>query len=264
MQFYKNKAVRFFYTKYIFYMKQVIVSSSPVLFEHYIIPETIVVIIDAIRMSATVCTALANGANEVIPVAGIEATKAYREKGYLIAGEREANKIEGFDFGNSPFEFTKEKVKGQKLAISTTNGTQVISHVQEQAKESGKVEELIIGSFLNISAIEKYLLQKDKNVLIQCSGWKNTVSTEDIMFAGLLTERLLESEKYYHWRDGAFLAQQIYQQAKNNMFNYLLEASPRFKKKINLLEKDIKYCLSIDLLKNVPVLDKEGVIKNAK
>ncbi len=232
--------------------KQIAVSFSPVLFPHYVVEESIVVIIDAIRMSATMVTALSNGASEIVPVAGIDETLSYRKKGYLIAGERDAHKLEGFDFGNSPAEFTKERIKGRKLAISTTNGTQVINLVRHEAKKSAKVEQIIIGSFLNISAIAEYLMAQNKNIVIQCSGWKNTVSTEDIMFAGFLTEKLLKSSDFYFWRDSAFLAREIYRQARNNMLSYLLQASPRFKEKIDLLRSDIEYCLTIDKHSIVP------------
>ncbi len=240
-------------------MNQLVVSFSPLLFPHYVVDNCIVVIIDAIRMSATITTALANGAKEIVTLANAKETLSYKDKGYLIAGERNAIKLEGFDLGNSPFEFSKERVGGQNIAISTTNGTQVINLVQENARQTLKVEQLVVGTFLNVSSLANYLVEQDKNVLIQCSGWKNTVSTEDILFAGLLSDKLLSTKQFYRWQDSVFLAQQIHLQSKGDYFNYLMKASPRFCKKRDILEEDIRYCLQTDKFELIPIM-KEGRI----
>ena len=101
---------------------------APPLFQHILTKENYaVVVIDILRASTAICTAFKNGALEIIPLAGIDETKKYRPLGYLIAGERDGIVIAGADFGNSPFNFTEENVKGKKIVITTTNGTQTIA-----------------------------------------------------------------------------------------------------------------------------------------
>ena len=91
--------------------------------------------------------------------------------------------MEGFDLGNSPFEYMDEKLKGKQIAFTTTNGTQAI------AKSSG-AKEIVIGSFLNLSAVANYLLKGENNVLVVCAGWKGKVNLEDTLFAGAVVELL--------------------------------------------------------------------------
>ena len=237
--------------------KQVLVSFSPALFEHYYIQESIIVIIDAIRMSATITTAIANGAKEIVPVASLDETINYREKGYLVAGERNSDKVEGFDFGNSPYEFIRKKVEGKKIAISTTNGTQVIDLIK---RKTGDKSPILIGTFLNISFLANYLVKQNKHIIIQCSGWKNTVSVEDILFAGFLAEKLLDKAEHYFWRDSAFLAQQLYSQAKNNLIDYVYSNSPRLASRKAVLDKDIRYCFEIDKFNIIPELQVNKIV----
>jgi 2-phosphosulfolactate phosphatase len=238
--------------------KQVIVSFSPALFEHYYQADSIIVIIDAIRMSATITTAIANGATEILPLASVDETLSYKGKGYLIAAERDTNKVEGFDFGNSPLDFVPEKVNGKRIAISTTNGTQVISLIQQ--KSNGEAE-MLIGTFLNVSFLAEYLSKQNKNVLIQCSGWKNTVATEDILFAGMLSGKLLEREQFYFWRDGVYLAHQLYLQAKTDLRQFIYSASPRLNAKKEQLDRDIRYCLELDKFEVIPEWQENKIVR---
>src|SRR5215213_1857342 len=103
------------------------VCPSPRLFDLYDSAGSIVVVIDILRATSSICVALEHGAERIVPVAGVEEAKSYREKGFVIAAERNGEMIEGFDFGNSPFSFMGENVKGKSIAFSTTNGTQAIN-----------------------------------------------------------------------------------------------------------------------------------------
>src|SRR6056297_2012 len=100
---------------------------SPALYHHYHRDENLVVVIDLFRATTAITTALANGAKSLKPVAEIEEALAYREKGYLVAGERDGYQLENFDFGNSPLEFSPHKVRGKRVAMTTTNGTQAFA-----------------------------------------------------------------------------------------------------------------------------------------
>ena len=134
------------------------VCSSPALFGLYDSADSIVVVIDVLRATSSMCVAFEHGAEKIIPVEGVEETRKYKEKGFVIAAERDGEMIEGFDFGNSPFSFMGDAVKGKSIAISTTNGTQAIK-VAKYAKQ------VVIGSFLNLDSLCEWLARQESNVL---------------------------------------------------------------------------------------------------
>jgi 2-phosphosulfolactate phosphatase len=195
-------------------------------------------------------TAFAHGIASITPFAKMEDCLALKDKGYFTAGERDGKKVEGFDLGNSPFEYMDEKLKGQKIAFTTTNGTQAI------AKSIG-AQEIIIGSFLNLSAVADYLLKGTNNVLVVCAGWKGRVNLEDTLFAGALVELLKEHTQPDC--DAPVAAQHLYNQAKHDMVDFLKDSSHvRRLAKLNIY-KDIQFCLTADQYTVVPVL-KDGVL----
>jgi 2-phosphosulfolactate phosphatase len=237
-------------------MRRIDVCLSPTMFQCYANSSTIVIIIDAIRASASICTAFMNGVELIIPVSEKEVALEYRKKGYIIAGEREGKKIDGFDFGNSPFNFSEENIKGKKLAFTTTNGTRVINIVKDADIED---VELIIGSFLNISSIAKYVSSKDKDVMILCSAWKDTVNIEDTLFAGKLVN-LLSQNNEYELYESANLSQDIFLNSDSSHYDFIMKNSPRLKAKSKLLEKDFRYCLSEDLTDIIPYLEGDNLV----
>ena len=143
----------------------------------------IVVVIDVLRATSAICTAFENGAKEMIPVANVEEALEYQKKGFLVGAERNGEKLEGFDFGNSPYDYMDPKIKDQTLVLTTTNGTQAI----EIAKDNYMV---VIGAFTNITALSDWLIKQDKNIILLCAGWKGRVNLEDSLFAGAVVERL--------------------------------------------------------------------------
>src|SRR5665213_1714030 len=147
---------------------------SPMLYPVYKDEESIVVIIDILRATSAICTAFEHGAEKVIPVATVEEARVYKEKGFLVGAERDAVQVEGFDFGNSPFSYMGDNVKGKTIVITTTNGTQAI----HAARDAYKV---VIGSFLNIDSLCKWLTDEKRSVLLLCSGWKNKFNLEDAL-----------------------------------------------------------------------------------
>ncbi len=140
------------------------------------------VIIDILRATSAICTAFENGAASIIPVATIEEARIYKSKGYLVAAERDGYVLDFADFGNSPFNFTREKVAGKTIVYSTTNGTGIIN----QASNAGNI---VIGSFLNLSSLVRWISDRDKNVILFCAGWKNRFNLEDTLCAGAIAEQ---------------------------------------------------------------------------
>src|SRR6201986_145316 len=156
---------------------------SPALIPLFKVEDYIVVIIDIFRATSSICYGIDNGATAIIPVSQVEECAAYAEKGldYLLAAERDGKVVEGFDFGNSPFSYTREKVAGKTIVLTTTNGTHAL-HLSRSAKK------IVIGSFLNSTAVCDWLKDQHENVLLVCLCWKNNFNLEDTLFAGAVTE----------------------------------------------------------------------------
>ncbi|MEQ9302757.1 MAG: 2-phosphosulfolactate phosphatase, partial [Marinoscillum sp.] len=158
-------------------MNQVEVCLTPDLIKQYTLEGKIVVVVDIFRATSCMVTGLAYGVKSIVPVATVDDCFEMGKKGLITAGERGGKKIDGFEIGNSPFDYMQEKFKGQTIAVTTTNGTKALL-------ASLQAEEILIGAFLNLRAIANYISSSTKDVVIHCAGWKGTVNTEDTLFAG--------------------------------------------------------------------------------
>lgn len=231
-------------------MKTIDVCLSPELMHLYPVHDRIVVVVDIFRATSCMTTAFAHGIRSIAPFAKLEDCLAMKLQGYFTAGERDGKKVDGFDLGNSPFEYMEERLKGQRIAFTTTNGTQAI------AKSAG-AKEIVIGSFLNLSAVVAHLQRSDNHVLVVCAGWKGKVNQEDTLFAGALVEHLRDHIKPDC--DAPVMAQRLYNQGRANMMDFLKDASHVQRlAKLNVY-KDIQFCLTPDQYQVVPRLV-EGVL----
>ncbi len=219
------------------FRKSVQVFLSPVLYNPQQGENAIVVVIDILRATTCMCVAFDHGVECIVPVETVEECLAFREKGYLVAAERNGEKIPGFDMGNSPFSFMDTAIQGKKIAMTTTNGTQAI-HVARHASE------IVIGAFVNMSVVRDYLIEQNKPVVLLCAGWKNGVNLEDTIFAGALVEELAP---YFEPKDdAATMARTLYLAADRNKRNYL-QCSSHFDRLLKMnLQEDVKYCLHRD------------------
>jgi 2-phosphosulfolactate phosphatase len=229
---------------------------SPALIPLYNVEDYIVVVIDIFRATSSICYGIENGAEAIIPVSEVEECAAYREKGfdYLLAAERNGEVVEGFDFGNSPFSYTAEKVAGKTVVLTTTNGTHAL-HLSRKAKK------IVIGSFLNLTALCNWLKVQQENILLVCAGWKNNFNLEDTLFAGAVIEQLKTSG--FVLDDPSIAANDLFQLGKNNIGQYLSKTSHGERLKKLGIEKDIAFCLQIDLTTAIPILEGEKLIKLA-
>src|SRR5687768_8601493 len=164
-------------------MKKLDVCLSPDLMHLYKTDDRTVVVVDILRATSCMTTAFAHGIQSITPFAALEDCRAMKAKGYFTSGERDGKKVEGFDFGNSPFEYMSESLRGQMIAFTTTNGTQAIA-------KSMDAKEIVIGSFLNLSALANHIQSATDDILIVCAGWKGRFNLEDTLFAGALIEAL--------------------------------------------------------------------------
>lgn len=233
-------------------MHNVEVCFTPEDYQLYKKPNQSVVVIDVLRATSVVCSALFHGVNSVIPVESLEEAKAYLNKGYLVAGERNGQKIEEFALGNSPLAFVSGEYHGHDLVISTTNGTRAIN-VALDAKE------LLVGSLLNALSIVKHLLIQERDVLLLCSGWKGKANLEDSICAGYIAQELKKSCSFKSEEDSTLIAVNLFENAKANPFSFLKGSSHRRRLLKLGLSKDIKYCLKANTLDIVPYY-RNGII----
>src|SRR5215203_1738711 len=159
---------------------------SPALLHLYDVSNTVVVVIDVLRATSTIATALFNGAKEVIPVDSVEQCIQLGKKfDCITAGERDGQVAPGLQYGNSSFEYPGEFIGGKTLVLTTTNGTKLL-HI---ALTKGATE-IITGSFLNLTAICNHLIEIKKNVILGCAAWKDKPNMEDTLFAGAVVSRV--------------------------------------------------------------------------
>jgi len=230
-------------------MPKIEVCLTPALLDLYPIENSIVVVIDILRATSSITYGIENGAEAIIPVMNVEDCLAYADQGYLLAAERNGEVVEGYDFGNSPFSYTAEKVAGKTIVLTTTNGTKAMHLAQERAYQ------VIVGSFLNLSAICDYLKKENKDVLLLCAGWKDNFNLEDTLFAGAVVEQL--QGDFTVGDDSSVAALDMYQLAKGDLRGYLQKSSHNHRLiKLNI-EEDVRFCLKIDVCKAIPVLQGE-------
>lgn len=220
---------------------------SPAIFEAHSDREAVVVIVDILRATSSICTAFANGVREIIPVATVEEAREMKNKGYLLAAERDGYVLDFADFGNSPFNFTPEKIGGKVVAYSTTNGTGIM-------KMASECHEVVIGAYLNITALCRWLADQNRKVIIVCAGWKKRFSLEDALCSGAIAERLLGSGRFTTNCDAVHAATDLWKMAAGDLTGYIEKAAQRSRLRDKGLDDCIGYCHTLDVTGIIPVL----------
>jgi len=217
----------------------------------------LVVIIDILRASSTIVTALANGCRGFIPIFSPDKAKKkaqeFKKERVLLGGEREGTKIEDFNLGNSPREYKREAVKGKTIIFSTTNGVKTLEMVKGAHR-------IIIGSFLNLQAVCDYCTDYKGDILIICAGRKGRFSLEDTACAGMMVNSLRDVFPGDHQEvDANLTAQLLYVKFGNNILEILGKSQHgRYLESIGL-DEDLKFCSQLDLFHIVPIF-KDGLI----
>ncbi|HPE99224.1 MAG: 2-phosphosulfolactate phosphatase [Bacteroidales bacterium] len=229
-------------------MNSIEICFTPALYGHIMTePPFTVAIVDILRATTSICAAFDNQVKEIIPVGTTEEALEYKNKGYLIAAERNGIKLDFADFGNSPDNFTRDHVRGRSIVYSTTNGTQTIKKITNG-------NPVVIASFINLKAVAKYIVAKNQNLVIVCAGWKNKFNLEDSVYAGALTAELLNMGMTMNC-DSAQAAVDLWTIAKDNPVAYIQKAMHRERlKKLNL-DSILEYCFTPDITNAVPVFD---------
>ena len=201
-------------------------------------------LLDALRATCTLTTALENGASWVKMVNSRDKALRYKGKA-ILAGERGGVKIDGFDLGNSPYEFTRERVEGRGIVMTTSNGS--------RAFEMLSCDLVVAVSFPNLPAAAEFLKKFDE-VHVLCSGTDGKFSLEDFLLAGKIAS-LDEDPK-----DAARVAK-VYANSVEDIFSEVMKSS-HAKKLIELgFEKDVKFCSEVGTQRVVPILDGERFVR---
>jgi len=215
---------------------------TPDLYPYYEKKEAIVIIVDILRASSSICTAFMNGVREIIPVGSIEEARSYKDKGFMLAAERDGIKLDFADIGNSPHHFKSDIVKNQSVAYSTTNGTKAV----KMTKDSHAV---IIGSFLNLTSIANWLTEQNRDVVIFCSGWKKKFNIEDTLYAGALSSLLLNAG-FQSDCDSTTASVDLWHFASPDLHNYIRKTA--WIKRLGMYDV-LDYCFKQDVTDIIPI-----------
>jgi 2-phosphosulfolactate phosphatase len=235
-------------------MPKIEVCVSPALLNLYNTEDVAVVIIDVFRATSTITAAMHNGAASIIPIASVQECidLGMQHPDYITAGERDGKVAPGLQHGNSPLEYTPEFISHKHLLLTTTNGTRLLHMVHGASN-------IIMGSFLNLTAVCDYLAGLNKDILLGCASWKDKVNLEDTLFAGAVVQRL--SAHYEVKDDSARLARHLYQSAsKVGLYEFIKDSSHYLRLSGFGLEEDIRYCLDVDRHPIVPVYNGKEIV----
>ena len=213
------------------------------------------VVIDVLRATSVITTALDNGATCVVPVKTVEEANSLfavsEPTKTLRGGERNSLKIDGFDLANSPLEYKKKTVEGKTVILTTTNGTNAINNVKG-------ADEVVLACFRNAAAVVSVITRND--VIIICAGTEGNFSLDDGLCAGMLIE-LLKQKTEVETDDLGLLLTHYYNNSKANLLGALAGCF-HLKRLFTLgFYDDIRFCLETNCVATVPVLREGKIIK---
>lgn len=214
----------------------------------------VVVVVDVLRATSTMVHALANGARSLLPAASVEEAARRADQlgrdAVLLCGERDAQPIRGFQLGNSPAEFTAERVGGKILVMTTTNGTPALL-------TASSAQRVLVGSLLNAGAVARRIVELGEDTLLVCAGRDGHFAVEDAICAGRIIRRVQESARPVLGNDAAGAARRLGSRAatagtlgRTAAGRHLREAG---------FADDIAFCAQEDLHDVVPILDEHRI-----
>lgn len=226
------------------------------------IAEKTLVLIDVLRASTSICQALHAGAAAVIPIEESGEAAQLREqlghKNALLAGERKGLKIDGFNLGNSPFEFTTETVKDKIIVMTTTNGTRL--HAR-----AAKSPLAITSAFVNISAVADRVASEGRDLMILCAGTNGDFSPEDTLCGGMLIDLLGKRfGTIPEGNDAAGLAQLFYDHNRNRLADAVATGGHGRWLIEHGFGEDVAFATKTDTIPVVPILNDHRIIREKK
>lgn len=214
------------------------------------------VIIDVLRASSTIVTAISNGAKGVIPVEDMgsasKISQSLDSPHYLLCGEKDGKKIDGYALGNSPLEYSAETVQNKTIILNTTNGTKAI-------KRSLLADEIIVGCFLNLEAIVEALRHSENELVLVCSGWHGRLALEDLLCAGNIIYELTQGTLPDDARDGAKVAFGLFEKFGNNVYETISHSNHAVRLEGIVGHEDVEFCCQVSKFNILPTLT-DGII----
>jgi 2-phosphosulfolactate phosphatase len=213
------------------------------------------IVVDVLRATSTIITALENGSSGVLAVETVCQAKTSRQPGDLLGGERFCKKIAGFELGNSPLEYTEEVVGGKRVVLTTTNGTRAI-------QKSAKAAHLLAGALLNSASCAEAALRFRRDLIILCSGTQDEFALEDGLCAGLLVEELANRcTEPIVVNDFAAAMLHAYRSARPALQEIIMQSSNGRKLAKIGFEEDVRYCCEVNRTSVVPVLQGDLLVR---
>lgn len=219
------------------------------------------VVIDVLRASTAIITAIDNGCREIIPTdtvdAAMEIAQRLGRNEVSLCGERSSKKVKGFNLGNSPSEYSRNTIGGKTLVYTSTNGSGAIIR-------SRNSDLSLIGAFVNISAVARSTVQGEDDIIILCSGEDGTFSLEDTVCGGMLITKILDirgSSEQIDFNDAALAAQVLYRTYAHDILGMLkITNHGRHLTEIGF-GNDLDFCAIIDTTTVIPILIEGRVVK---
>lgn len=196
-----------------------------------------IVVIDVLRATSVMITAMAHGVSKIHPYESIEEVReaSLASSFSILCGERKGLAIHGFDYGNSPLEYQKDNIRGAEMFMTTSNGTRALRNIH------GQNNRIWIASFLNLSSMSTFLETEKKDCILLCAGTENEFSLDDALCAGMLIQKLRSYEK----SDLALALERLAKNSKNIAESLHTAKHYRYLKSIGL-EKDLEFCCTPD------------------
>ncbi|GAA3949425.1 2-phosphosulfolactate phosphatase [Hymenobacter algoricola] len=231
---------------------------SPELLPLFDLRGRVAVVVDILRATSSMVTALAAGVTHIVPCSELAECRALAAQGYLTAAERDGVQAAGVDLGNSPFGYLDGvvPVAGRAVAITTTNGTRAI-HLALTA------DAVVLGAFLNLAAVADFLRRQNKDVVVVCAGWKGNFCLEDTLLGGALAARL-QPDFDTTSSDATLAALDLWQAAKADVGGYLLKSA--HVRRLNSLEshQDMAFCVKPDAYDLVPIWQEGRIVAESR
>jgi 2-phosphosulfolactate phosphatase len=227
--------------------------------------QTVCVVLDVLRATSTMVTALANGAAAIVPVDDIPAALALRKSrlDVLLAGERNGLRIRaaltggiGFDLGNSPREFSAERVRGRTIVMTTTNGTRAL-------RAGAGAQAVLVAAWLNLRATAAWLERaRPPSLILVCAGTLDQAAYEDTLAAGALCDLLWPLYAQAQVADSAFMARQLYRLTHANLLLAMQNTrNGRCLLAYPELREDVPFCAQRDVFDLVAALQPDGAVR---
>jgi 2-phosphosulfolactate phosphatase len=207
-----------------------------------------VIVIDVLRATSNMITAMMNRCSGIVPLESIEAAQSMKTQGDLLTGERNCHKISGFDFGNSPFEYMSPLIQDKRVLMTTTNGTRII-------QQASQAKHILVGAFLNARACALAAVELNENICILCAGTDDLFSWEDGLCAGIILDELQQiTGERLQVNDLGLCMLSSYLEVQHSLLQALLQCANG--KKLSLLgfQSDINYCSKVNITDVVPSL----------